>query len=103
MRLFEKQFFWVGLANCVLAIGLFTTAALRYRMTMQYEARVVDMADQRAGSVVVPDGVAASEPPHDLDAYLLLPRFRTAGNVVAFATLVTLAVEIAILVLLLRL
>lgn len=115
MRLFQKEFFWIGLANCVLAVGLFITAALRYRMTMQYEEKVNEMVDLRkahnmrveeareAAAVArgAPhDAQQGAPPPDDTTAddhdYLLLPRFHTAGNVVAFSTLFILLVEIAI-------
>lgn len=117
MRLFQKEFFWIGLANCVLAVGLFITAALRYRMTMQYEEKVNEMVDLRkahnmrveeAREAVAAAGAATHDaqqgaPPVDTSAddhdYLLLPRFHTAGNVVAFTTLFIFLVEIAIILL----
>lgn len=121
MRLFQKEFFWIGLANCVLAVGLFITAALRYRMTMQYEEKVNEMVDLRkahnmrveeareaaAASGVAPHDAQQGRAPDETSAddhdYLLLPRFHTAGNVVAFTTLFIFLVEIAIILLIIYL
>lgn len=113
MRLFQKEFFWIGFANCVLAVGLFITAALRYRMTMTYSAKVNDLVSLRRKSRKTSQSRSPHAEPQTPDepsdpppvtapnepTYLLLPRFRTAGHVVAFVTLFILGVEIAIIVL----
>ncbi|WFC97162.1 hypothetical protein MBRA1_003828 [Malassezia brasiliensis] len=112
MRLFQKEFFWIGFANCVMSLGLFITAVLRYRMTMQYSAKVSGMVSMRQknyaqhASASTQDAAARSaagasntvQPPAvDEHSYLLLPRFQTAGRVVAFVTVFVLGVEIAII------
>ena len=40
IKIFEPKFFWIGLANCVLALGLVLTSVFRHRMTMKYVERV---------------------------------------------------------------
>ena len=115
MRLFQKEFFWIGFANCIMALGLFITAVLRYRMTMQYSAKVSEMVTMRQKGYAqdasalaqdpaarpAPDAGDTTPPVVEDHSYLLLPRFQTAGYVVAFVTLFVLGVEVAIIVLIL--
>ena len=110
MRLFQAEFFWVGLACCVLALGLFFSAVLRYRMTLHYEQKVQDVVDMSRSQVnhdtsqpnqsqgqAQDQGTSAA--PETEATYSLLPRFSTAGLVVALTTTVTACVEVAIIVL----
>lgn len=118
MRLFQKEFFWIGFANCIMSLGLFITAVLRYRMTMQYSAKVSEMVTMRqkvyaqdaaasaqdAAARSTADAIDTAQPPVvEEHSYLLLPHFQTAGYVVAFVTLFVLGVEFAIIVLILTL
>ncbi|WFD29993.1 hypothetical protein MSPP1_001006 [Malassezia sp. CBS 17886] len=106
MRIFEPEFFWVGLAVSVMAVGLFITAAVRFRMTLQYEKKVNEMSTISGPrhTLDAPRDTPArntATPTAETDAYLLLPRFRTAGYVVALASVFVVLVEVAIIVLLL--
>ena len=87
-------------------------------MTMQYSTKVSEMVTMRQkvyaqdaaasaqDAAVRPaaDAIDAAQPPVvEEHSYLLLPRFQTAGYVVAFVTLFVLGVEVAIIVLILTL
>lgn len=99
MRLFQSDFFWVGLACCVQAIGLLVTALYRYWMTLRYEENFIEAIDlSRSRIVVSGDRTIATEP----TGVTLLPRFTTAGIIVACATAITFLVEVAIIVLIVR-
>ncbi|WFD08259.1 hypothetical protein MVES1_003631 [Malassezia vespertilionis] len=93
MKIFEPAFFWIGLANCVLALGLFATAFFRYRMTMHYEPNSTALGTLQSE--------ARTEPVHmiDPDSYVYLPRFKTAGSVVVCVSAFVIMMEIAIIVL----
>ncbi|WFC97510.1 hypothetical protein MYAM1_000224 [Malassezia yamatoensis] len=116
MRMFQNEFFWIGFANCVLSVGLLITSVWRYRMTLTYteqmkgavkeqnrmlaETQILMRAEQeteqRSGSVQPGPQTNSGDENH---YYSLLPRFRTAGNVVLFITIYMACVQIAIVVL----
>ncbi|WFD41594.1 hypothetical protein MPSI1_000225 [Malassezia psittaci] len=116
MRMFQNEFFWIGFANCVLSVGLLITSVWRYRMTLTYSEQMkgavreqsrliaesqIHMREEqerleRSRSVQPATQTDLANEHHD---YLLLPRFRTAGNVVLFITIYMACVQIAIVVL----
>lgn len=151
MRLFQREFFWVGLACCVQALCLLITAVFRYELSLRYENEFLQAAMQKLsakGDTTI-QSCSVDNNAHDTGniqaeqtrtsanhnmrkrsitqlrtdtddmrsggrapehspapgsdcQILLLSRFWTAGYVVLFAATMTIAVEIAIIVLLAR-
>ena len=153
LRLFQREFFWVGTACCVQALCILITAVFRYELSLRYENEFLQAAIQKANSRTsentrecftgddahtlgdssvkqtygsidhsvrkrgtnqvnadTPSVTTAFAPEPTPwrtteiaeDHVLLLPHFWTAGYVVLFAASMTVAVEIAIIVLLAR-
>lgn len=98
MRIFQREFFWIGIACCVLALCLIVIAVMRYELSLRCENEFLDAVMQVRG------GAQAQEPgAQQSESVALLPRFHTAGHVVLLTVLMTLAVDIAIIILLTRL
>ncbi|KAE8187204.1 hypothetical protein CF336_g6662 [Tilletia laevis] len=130
LRLFQSEFILVGIAYVALAIGLFVLSIWRYKLTMQSPVETVDdqyalqqrHQDRHPPQRLQPSAAAtttptvAQDPPSQrtrhrhagsVDTSTRPPKlntmFRTAGDVVAVATAFTLALQIALLVLVFRL
>lgn len=98
IKIFEPEFFWIGLTNCVLAIGLVVTSVLRHRMTLKYEERVYEMIETcRNLNVhrIEDNGIRTASP--SPESYTYLPSFRTAGDIVLFIAVYIVAVEAVII------
>lgn len=98
IKIFEPKFFWIGLLNCVLAIGLIVTSILRHRMTMKYEERVHEIIETRRKLNVhriEDNGIRSDTMP--AESYKYLPNFRTAGDIVLFIAIYIVAVETVII------
>jgi len=130
LRLFQNEFYFVGIAYVVLAIGLLMLSVMRYKLTMESPEETHDDPEPeqpqqphrsdgaRPRSAAYPSfassltatfrrrhrRTSSSGIEHD---YRTAPKindvFRTAGDVVAIATAFTLVLLIALLVLVLRL
>ena len=103
IKIFEPKFFWIGLTNCVLALGLVFTSVFRQRMTMKYVERVyVAMQAQSNLDVYrIDENGLRADPPSEI--YTSFPTFRTAGDIVLFIAVYIVAVESVILYLLYKL
>ena len=103
IKIFQPEFFWIGLMNCVLAVGLIITAVLRHRLTMRYKEKVFTMIEERrkaSRNMGTSDATASHLNP---ETYTFLPHFQTAGHIVVFVTLISICVEVIIIYLLARL
>ena len=103
IKIFEPKFFWIGLANCVLALGLVLTSVFRHRMTMKYVERVYLTIQARRNLDVhrVDDNGLRADPSSEL--HTKFPSFRTAGDIVLFIAVYIVVVESVILCLLCKL
>lgn len=108
MRIFQREFFSIGIACCVLALCLILIAVMRYELSLRCENEFLEAVLQVRGggaqaqeSADAPDEPRSAQP-RQSDSVALLPRFHTAGHVVLLTVLVTLAVDIAIIILLTR-
>ncbi|SPO27052.1 uncharacterized protein UTRI_10514_B [Ustilago trichophora] len=123
LRLFQPKFFYVGLVYAVLGMGFIPVAIFRYRMAVSNAERVVAMEvvepQQPAQDVAQPSPITQSDQTQHLSQpgnehpspvnitpapvqTVLRKSFVTAGSVVAAATAFVGLVEIALLVLILR-
>ncbi|KAE8216157.1 hypothetical protein CF327_g623 [Tilletia walkeri] len=113
LRLFQSEFYLVGIAYVALAIGLLILSIWRYKLTMESPVETIDDHHHPPLSHPVVDDDEHPSPPsptrsrhhrHERQApFKLNDIFRTAGDVVAAATAFTLALQIALLVLVVRL
>ncbi|KAE8254890.1 hypothetical protein A4X13_0g3242 [Tilletia indica] len=112
LRLFQSEFYLVGIAYVALAIGLLILSIWRYKLTMESPVETIDDHHHLTHPVVAVDDEHPSPPSptrsrhhrHERQApFKLNDIFRTAGDVVAAATAFTLALQIALLVLVVRL
>ncbi|KAE8233371.1 hypothetical protein CF326_g1596 [Tilletia indica] len=111
LRLFQSEFYLVGIAYVALAIGLLILSIWRYKLTMESPVETIDDHHPLTHPVVAVDDEHPSPPSptrsrhrHERQApFKLNDIFRTAGDVVAAATAFTLALQIALLVLVVRL
>ena len=103
IKIFEPDFFWIGLANCVLALGLVLTSVFRHRMTMKYVERGYLTIQARRNLDVhrVDENGLRGNPSSEL--YTKFPSFRTAGDIVLFIVVYIIVVESVILYLLYKL
>ncbi|SPO27397.1 uncharacterized protein UTRI_10514 [Ustilago trichophora] len=123
LRLFQPKFFYIGLVYAVLGMGFIPVAIFRYRMAVSNAERVVAMEvvepQQPSQDLAQPSPKTQSDQtqhlsqPGDADpspvnhtpapvGTVLRESFVTAGSVVAAATAFVGLVEIALLVLILR-
>lgn len=79
-------------------MGLFVTAAFRYRMTLKYENKVTEFILKRRTQCSDQPALPNDETVNN--NYIYLPRFRTAGAIVLCVSVFILSIEIVIMVLL---
>lgn len=107
MRIFQREFFSIGIACCVLALCLILIAVMRYELSLRCENEFLEAVMQVRGgaqaqeSADAPDAPRSAQP-RQSESVALLPKFHTAGHVVLLTVFVTLAVDIAIIILLAR-
>ncbi|KAK0556398.1 hypothetical protein OC846_001223 [Tilletia horrida] len=97
LRLFQTEFYPVGIAYVILSVGLLGIGILRYRLTMESPEETPLHDDHH------PPQTRLHQHQHQPIVTPLPTRFKTAGDVVAVATAFTIALQIALLVLILRL
>ncbi|KAK0558902.1 hypothetical protein OC844_004790 [Tilletia horrida] len=135
LRLFQSEFYLVGIAYVALAVVLLILSIMRYKLTMESPEETIDegrpqqpsssqtprhreedsaalAADNQGQDVAVSpttrrQSLATQASVHSHHTPRHVPKindvFRTAGDVVAFATVFILALQIALLVLILKL
>lgn len=123
LRLFERDFYWCGLVYTLLAIQLIFVGMYRYNLAVKNDNRwnnvdvkLANVSNEEANPNATPEQqrsinhdhthatVSSSVANHTHLAHrsLFRPTFRTAGNVVALATVGTLILELALMSLVIR-
>lgn len=105
IKTFEPRFFWVGLMNCILAVGLIITSILRHRMTIEHNEgldglRTCDDSSHSEMPSVTHTAKTSRQRTSILPRKYIARSFHTAGHIVLFISSFVLAVEGVIIYLL---